>query len=220
MSLADVYQKKDAERLNGSGFTKDDYINAGPGKYVVELVGFKLKKSQKDKTFNQDQFIFELEVVSADPLTRGNETYRPEYKPGDKVTYMKTLTNRANTKEAWNMLGALLGLPPVVIVPAGPDKDAVLPILDDETKKECAANEAADFIGTRCAIDMVPNEGKGDYAGKTFYNAYPKPVDEDGMTPAPFPEFSEVVERVGAEAFNELYQARFGAEYKAEYAGV
>lgn len=201
----DLFDKKDAGRYNGDSakLVKEPYLTEGPGHYELELVSMRSGTSKSKKRFGQQFIAAVFEVTDARSITRDGTQMEPTHAPGEKVQIVKFLNTRISTKEALEMVGAVVGTPPVLAIPDGPHQGNLLPMVDGKLVNECCDDDGAAVAGTKLRVDVVPREvTKGKYAGRTFHNAYFLPASGQ------WPTWEDLAEPAD---LDEMVKAKFGS---------
>lgn len=211
--LKSVYNDKDAARYANQAGTpkKDDYLTAGPGQYILEVLKYKVGVSEGNKHFGKSYVAIEFEVREASAMTDySGVEHEPTYKTGDKVSVVKYMSGRVDIKETLEFTGAIAGFPPALAIPEGkPHAGKMLPLVTDDTVESMSEDDGAAVVGSLIACTVVPNEGKGKHKGKTFHNPRVTPCDDDG-NPAVWPAW-EFIEDKGVD-LDEMILAMYGAE--------
>ena len=203
--LNDLFDDADVARYDGNAKVakKTPYLTAGPGRYELALSAYKTGTGESEKRFGQSYVVFEFEVLKAEAINDSDgKSHAPTHQPGATVSMVKYVSGRISVKEAMTMTACILGIPPVLAVPSGPHEGKILPMVDNATFERCSEDEGAGIVGNVVQADIVPKEGKGKHAGRTFFNCYAKPAAGS------YPTADELVEK-GLD-IEGLATARFG----------
>lgn len=196
--LGTMYDESDAGKYQQR--QKESYLTEGPGEYTLEVAKVKTGVSE---TKGATYIAFEFDVVTSESVEdRDGETHEPAHAPGDRVTMVKFLTNKFNTKEALDTIAAIVGTPPVLQVPEGKHAGKLLPTITNEVIAGVSEDDGERVVGTQVFCRVRPNtKTKGKYKGQTFYNPKFSPLNG-------FPSWSDLAEK-GVD-LEEMVAARFG----------
>ena len=181
--LDDLYNDKDAQRYQNEAAPKR-FVTSGPGSYLLEVVCIKMLLSKKTENYGTKIFVVEMRVIEASPgLDENNRTQPATLSVGDTFGHVRALVGRMPQKDALELCGAIVRLPPCLLIPAGfPQAGKVLPIVTLSFPDKLSKDDGARYKGRKLFCDITPSKGKegSRHEGKVFFNPLWSPATEDG----------------------------------------